>query len=171
MNPSSTAPSDAPQPGIGHAVVLITGIQAAGATTSPPTSHLVGSAFRFQGAVGTVNNVTIQNVIDDSNPGINLGFGVVAIGAGTNVTVSNSLFQNIGREGVRYDTFATGAVFGNTFTGNFNKNGTPANFCKVISGTGNCGDSIPGAPACTISMCPGLFPPSAGAPCTVVPIQ
>jgi predicted kinase len=53
MNPP-TAPHDAPRPGIGHAVVLITGIQAAGKSTIaqtlaerlPRSVHVRGDVFR-----------------------------------------------------------------------------------------------------------------------------
>ena len=53
MNPS-TAPHDAPSPGIGHAIVLVTGIQAAGKSTIaqalaerlPRSVHVRGDVFR-----------------------------------------------------------------------------------------------------------------------------
>jgi hypothetical protein len=77
----------------------------------------LGSAFQFVDATGGLNNVTVQNVIDNSVPGINLGFGVVAFGAASNVVVGDSRFENIGREGVNFYEFATGAVFGSTFIG------------------------------------------------------
>jgi len=62
-------------------------------------------------------------------------------------------------------------VFGNTFSGNIDKNGAPCDICRLISGTGNCGDNISGAPACAVTACPPLFTSqSSSAPCTVVPI-
>ena len=62
-------------------------------------------------------------------------------------------------------------VFGNTFSGNIDKNGAPCDICRLISGTGNCGDNISGAPACGVTACPPLFTSqSSSAPCTVVPI-
>jgi chloramphenicol 3-O-phosphotransferase len=53
MNPS-TAPHDAPSPGIGHAIVLVSGIQAAGKSTIaqalaerlPRSVHVQGDVFR-----------------------------------------------------------------------------------------------------------------------------
>jgi len=63
-------------------------------------------------------------------------------------------------------------VFGNTFSGNKDKTCTlDRNSCRVVSGTGNCGDNIPGAPACAVTTCPPLFKvESSSAPCAVVPI-
>src|SRR5207237_9222310 len=62
-------------------------------------------------------------------------------------------------------------VFGNTFSGNIDKNGAPCDICRLISGTGNCGDNISGAPACAVTACPPLLTSqSSSAPCTVVPI-
>src|SRR5262245_8958637 len=61
-------------------------------------------------------------------------------------------------------------IFDNVFTGNVTESGAPSNVCRVVSGSGNCGDNIPGAPACR-SGCPALFrSESASAPCTVEPI-
>src|SRR5207249_142365 len=39
-------------------------------------------------------------------------------------------------------------VDGNQMSGNVTKAGQPSDVCRLISGTGNCGSNIPGAPAC-----------------------
>ncbi|TMB04568.1 MAG: DUF11 domain-containing protein [Deltaproteobacteria bacterium] len=64
-------------------------------------------------------------------------------------------------------------VFRNRFSGNITLNGAPADFCKLVSGTGNCGDSIPGTAACNVTTCPPLFPSDStgSTPCTVEPLR
>jgi hypothetical protein len=72
----------------------------------------VGGAFRYEGGVGSVTNVTVRDLaytdVDASNNPVFFGNAVVATGAGSQVTVDNSAFVNFGRTGVVL--FRTGAV-------------------------------------------------------------
>lgn len=88
--------------------------------TGDPTSKLVGSAFRYESGTGTVSEVQFQNVIDEFDPTNPWGIGIVAIGAGANVGVFNSSFEEMGRVGVYYYGGATGVVSGSTFVGRVN---------------------------------------------------
>lgn len=77
---------------------------------------LAGSAFRYDNATGLVSNVTIRNVAT-ADGGINLGFGVNAVGKGANVDVVGGTFTGIGRTSVSFSDGAKGSVESSDFTG------------------------------------------------------
>jgi hypothetical protein len=77
---------------------------------------LLGSAFRYFQSSGTINRVTIRNVIDDSVPGETFGYGVVAFRE-SNVKVADSLFENNGYIGVTFYDNSTGEVRNSSFVG------------------------------------------------------
>jgi hypothetical protein len=80
-------------------------------------SVIIGQGFRYQGgATGTISKISASLVI--YTPVFdNSGSIVVALDAGTNVTVSGSTFTDYGATGVGVDAGATATITGNTFNG------------------------------------------------------
>jgi len=111
-----------------------------------------------------IGNVSMGNPDDGFK--INVG--------SSNCVVNNSITGNGGdpNASVPPDTGAcelvsatNNRVDGNQMSGNVTKAGQPSDVCRLISGTGNCGSNIPGAPACAGgATCP------APSQCTVAPL-
>ena len=111
-----------------------------------------------------IGNVSMGNPDDGFK--INIG--------SSNCVVNNSITGNGGdpNASVPPDTGAcelvsatNNRVDGNQMSGNVTKAGQPSDVCRRISGTGNCGSNIPGAPACAGgATCP------APSQCTVAPL-
>jgi hypothetical protein len=88
-----------------------------GAGTVAAGDTRTGVFVRYQGgATGTINNVAFGGIFND-NPTPFGGFGALATGAGTTLTIQNSTFGNIGRVGASADAGATLNLFGDTYTG------------------------------------------------------
>ena len=81
------------------------------------TGHKVFQAIRDMGS-GTIDAVAFKNIgYNPSGPDY-AGTAVVVFGSASNVTVENSTFSGIGREGVLfYGSGTTGTFTGNTYTG------------------------------------------------------
>ncbi len=82
------------------------------------TGHKIFQGIRDYGT-GTINNVYFTHIEYNPSGGDYAGTAVVAFGGpGMNVNVTNSTFDNIGREGVLfYGAGQTGTFSGNTYTG------------------------------------------------------
>src|SRR5213594_729484 len=113
-----------------------------------------------------IGNVSMGNPDDGFK--INIG--------SSNCVVNNSITGNGGdpNASVPPDTGAcelvsatNNRVDGNQMSGNVTRAGQPSDVCRLISGTGNCGSNIPGAPACA----GGATCPSLASQCTVAPLQ
>jgi hypothetical protein len=90
------------------------GFDPAGTGNVLPNDSITGRFIRYEaGTSGTIDHSVIQGIFAPSF----LGIGVSAVGAGTNVTVQNSMFSSIGRVGVAAGTGANINLFGNTYTG------------------------------------------------------
>lgn len=77
----------------------------------------VGQGFRYEGgATGTISKVTASLAIFTPIQN-NSGTIVVALGTGTNVTVTGSTFTDYGATGIGVDSGATATITGNTFNG------------------------------------------------------
>ncbi len=78
---------------------------------------LIGQGFRYEnGATGAISKISASLVIYTSI-GDNSGSMVVALGAGTNVTVSGSTFTDYGAVAVGVDQGATATITGSVFNG------------------------------------------------------
>lgn len=98
---------------------------------------LTASGFRYEaGALGTIVNTTLQN-IQDLSSGDSAGYAVVVTGSGSNATIADSVIQNNGRGGVRFDDSANGTVSGNTITGRAGTGNDAINFGVEISNDSN----------------------------------
>ena len=81
------------------------------------TGHLVFQAIRDYGS-GAVNAVAFNDIEYNASGPDYAGTGLVAFGTASVVSVTNSTFTNIGREGVLfYGPGTTGTYSGNTYTG------------------------------------------------------
>ena len=156
----------------------------------PQTETPSDPAGRHNGLMATVSttsnnfegNVAIIDPTTDPNGPCHSDEGLKFYSANGNCATGNSITNFGGLTNPNPSPDDTGGceifnssnnkVFGNTFSGNKDKTCTlDRNSCRVVSGTGNCGDNIPGAPACAVTTCPPLFKvESSSAPCAVVPI-
>jgi len=130
----------------------------------------------FEGNVAIIDPSTDPNGACHSDEGLKFYSANGSCATGNSITnfggLTNPNPSSDDTGGCEIFNSSNNKVFGNTFSGNKDKTCTlDRNSCRVVSGTGNCGDNIPGAPACAVTTCPPLFKvESSSAPCAVVPI-
>src|SRR5437763_510964 len=152
-------------------------------TSSDPTGRhngLIASVStmsnNFEGNVAIIDPTTDPNGACHSDEGLKFYSANGSCATGNSITnfggLTNPNPSSDDTGGCEIFNSSNNKVFGNTFSGNKDKTCTlDRNSCRVVSGTGNCGDNIPGAPACAVTTCPPLFKvESSSAPCAVVPI-